>query len=572
MHDSNRSRPASSWLFCCAVGLGVLGCSDGESRSDDLAATGGRASTGGRHTGGEEANAGEDGGGSDPDDGGSGGTPSGGAQTGGVQTGGVQTGGRATGGGPASGGATGGAATTGGSSGSDNSGGLPASGGDAGGDDPGGTGAGGALPPTGGTGGGGALTGGALTGGAPTGGAPLGGAPSGGSGTGGSDDPQPPDWICGSVDAPEYCVPGAACNAETGWCECRAGWEGPGWACLPTAPCADDPCLNGGTCHAAGTQAICTCPLGFGGRRCEIDCSGNIDFPDPVLAAAVRREAMLADGEPITAEALADVHSLGVYEGTIGDFTGLACMTALSWVWMDEVGLTDLTPFAALPWLRELDAPCNPVTDLAPLESVVNLTSLSLGQYSHCELPGGVSDLSPLSAHTGLHSLDLDGHEVESLAPLAALTHLEFLVLDGNAPLTSLAGIEGATRLEYLVVSDTAITSLAPLAELRRLGTLYAYGTGVTDLTPLAGHPTLTDLYLSDTPVADLGPLVDATALQYVDVARTQVTDLGPLVQNPGIGQNDWVMVDGTPLDCAAAAADLATLTDRGVNVYSDCE
>ncbi len=291
-----------------------------------------------------------------------------------------------------------------------------------------------------------------------------------------------------------------------------------------------------------------------------------------MLAASVRREAGLAEGEPITAEALEDVNSLGVYEGTISDFTGLACMTALSWVWMDEVGLTDLTPFAALPWLRELDATCNPVTDLAPLESVVNLTLLSLGQYSHCEIPGGVSDLSPLSAHTGLHTLDLDGHEVESLTPLAALTHLHFLVLDGNAPLQSLAGIEGATRLDYLVVSDTAITSLAPLAGLRRLDTLYAYGTGVTDLGPLAGHPTLTNLYLSDTPVADLGPLVDATALQYVDVARSQVSDLGPLVDNPGIGENDWVMVDGTPLDCAAAAGDLKALVDRGVTVYSDCE
>ena len=558
MLESNWSRPALISL-CCSLGLGVIACQGEGSEAGDGPSGGGPAAGGA--AGNEEAAGAAAGG--DTSGGEAGGTTGGttaagaGGATGGRTTGGAAAGGAPSGGTQAGGAETGGAETGGAETGG-GAGGVPASGGD----DTGGATAAGA--PT--------QTGGIDAGGAPLGGALSGGAPSGGIGTGGSDDPQGPDWICGSADAPEYCVPGAACDAETGWCECREGWEGPGWACLPTAPCADDPCLNGGTCHAAGAQAICTCPTGFGGRRCEVDCSGNIDFPDPVLAAAVRREAMLDEGEPITAEALQGCASLSVYDETISDFTGLACMTDLSWVWMDNVGLTDLTPLAALPWLRELSAPCNPVTDLGPLASAVNLTLLRLGQYSDCELPGGVSDLSPLSEHTGLYDLDLDGHEVESLAPLAGLTHLRSLVLDGCAPLASLAGIEGATRLEYLVVSDTAITSLAPLAGLLRLGTLYAYGTGVADLAPLAGHPSLTDLYLGDTLVADLGPLADATALQYVDVAGSQVSDLGPLVDNPGIGQNDWLMVDGTPLDCAAAAADLAALVDRGVNVYSDCE
>ena len=43
---------------------------------------------------------------------------------------------------------------------------------------------------------------------------------------------------------------------------------------------------DSGTCHALEAHTVCTCPAGWGGRRCELDCSGEIDFPDPVLAAA----------------------------------------------------------------------------------------------------------------------------------------------------------------------------------------------------------------------------------------------------------------------------------------------
>ncbi|XP_020802669.1 basement membrane-specific heparan sulfate proteoglycan core protein isoform X5 [Drosophila serrata] len=35
------------------------------------------------------------------------------------------------------------------------------------------------------------------------------------------------------------------------------------------APCASDPCENGGTCREEEQQAICSCPLGFSGKHCQ---------------------------------------------------------------------------------------------------------------------------------------------------------------------------------------------------------------------------------------------------------------------------------------------------------------
>src|SRR6187399_2351556 len=155
----------------------------------------------------------------------------------------------------------------------------------------------------------------------------------GGTGGSGGTGFQPPDleWLCGDV----ACVPGAACDESTGFCECAEGYEGDGLWCLSTSACADSPCQNGGTCHPTlGDRVLCTCPEGFGGVNCELGCSGEIEFPDAALASAVRSAASIEEGQPITAEALATVTGLSMSETLVSDLTGIECMTALSWVSM----------------------------------------------------------------------------------------------------------------------------------------------------------------------------------------------------------------------------------------------
>ncbi|HEU5073009.1 MAG TPA: hypothetical protein VFU02_02535 [Polyangiaceae bacterium] len=361
--------------------------------------------------------------------------------------------------------------------------------------------------------------GGAGSGGAGSGGAGSGGAAGGSGGSAGG----PPDleW-CGE----QVCVQGATCDEATGFCECTEGYTGDGWWCLSTSPCSDSPCLNGGVCHpTVGDRVLCTCPPGYGGVNCEVVCSGEIEFPDAAFASAVRSAGSIDAAEPITAEALAGITSISISDTPIADLTGIECMTSLSWVSMYTVGLTDLTPFAALPRLTDLGLPCNSISDLSPIASLVNLTSFSVGKSSACEVPGQVTDISPLADLVALATLDLSGHDIDSLTPLARLEQLEFLVLASNPNLASLAGLEALDHLEYFVVTDTQ----------------------VSDLSIFENHPTLETLWLSGSAVSDLGPLLTADSLAEL-----------------------YIRV--TPVDCQAQAANLAALAARGVTVSSDCE
>lgn len=284
--------------------------------------------------------------------------------------------------------------------------------------------------------------------------------------------------------------------------------------------------MNGGACHPSVPGAyLCNCPDGFGGVNCEIACSGEIEFPDAAFASAVRSAALIDEGEPITAEALAGVTSLSISDTPIADLTGIECMTSLSWVSIYGAGLTDLTPFAALPRLTSLQLNCNSITDLAPIYKLINLTTFSVGNDSSCLVPERVTNIGPLRDLVGLTTLDLSGQDIESLAPLAGLERLQWLILANNNNLASLAGLEQADYLEYFVATDTQ----------------------VSDVSVFAGHPTVETLWLSGSQVSDLAPLLTAEAL--VDL-----------------------YVVATPVDCAAQADNLAQLAANGVTVSSDCE
>ena len=153
----------------------------------------------------------------------------------------------------------------------------------------------------------------------------------------------------------------------------------------------------------------------------------------------------------------------------------------------------DFRQLAELPSLTSLSFDCIDLKDPSFLESLKNLTSLSIGRltwHTATSRDSSIPDITPISALTNLVSLDLSGN------------------WDNHPDLTALRGLKNLTTLN---LETCAVSSADALAELSNLTTL--------DLC----HNKLTDI----------SGLSKLTKLKYLDLTRNAIEDFSPLALLP---------------------------------------
>ena len=142
----------------------------------------------------------------------------------------------------------------------------------------------------------------------------------------------------------------------------------------------------------------------------------------------------------------------------------------------------------------------------------------------------GISDLSPLSAFTGLTQLGLRYNPVTDLSPLSELTRLSYLYLYDTlvADLSPISGLE----LRGLNVGRTAVRfeDLVSLPNFRGLDSHWVQGLGIHDIAPLADLERVSVLGLEDNRIADLSPLSGVCCFSFLRLDNNLVADLRPLV------------------------------------------
>ena len=104
-------------------------------------------------------------------------------------------------------------------------------------------------------------------------------------------------------------------------------------------------------------------------------------------------------------------------------------------------------------------------------------------------------------------------------APGASITMEEMTRLDGlvavNKGISDVTGLEFATNLGYLNISDNEISDLSPLTGLKNLRNVQVSHNDISDLSPLAGLSNLRDFGSWGNPLSDLSPLV---GLEFINI------------------------------------------------------
>ncbi|MFV8826433.1 leucine-rich repeat domain-containing protein [Alkalihalobacterium sp. APHAB7] len=112
-------------------------------------------------------------------------------------------------------------------------------------------------------------------------------------------------------------------------------------------------------------------------------------------------------------------------------------------------------------------------------------------------------------------------------------------------PISSLSGLEFATELRYLYISDSQLEDFTAIHNLTNLRTLELYNVGITDISVLEGLNELRYLYLGYNNIIDINVLLKLPKLSYVTL---------------------W----GNPIDLSMNSNNMEVITqleDRGIDV-----
>ena len=141
----------------------------------------------------------------------------------------------------------------------------------------------------------------------------------------------------------------------------------------------------------------------------------------------------------------------------------------------------------------------------------------------------GVRDLAGLEQATALRVLHLSDNNVSDLSPLAGLAELWSLDVDGN-PVSDLSPLARLSLLS-LDVSDTKVdfNDMAAMPFLQHLVILEVSGLGVSDLSPLAESSGLKGLNAKNNDIHDLSPLSKLTSFVSLSLSSNRISDISPL-------------------------------------------
>ena len=154
-----------------------------------------------------------------------------------------------------------------------------------------------------------------------------------------------------------------------------------------------------------------------------------------------------------------------------------------------------------------------------------------LGRGSHRQFYAAgrnISNLTGLQFATNLKDLDLSNNSISDVWALAGLSNLWRLSLSNNS-ISDISALTGLINLNDLDLSNNNISDISVLTGLARLNDLDLSNNNVSDISVLTGLAHLNDLDLSNNSISDVWALAGLARLNDLDLSNNSISDISAL-------------------------------------------
>ena len=163
--------------------------------------------------------------------------------------------------------------------------------------------------------------------------------------------------------------------------------------------------------------------------------------------------------------------------------------------------------------------------DMLTQQALQRLTRLS----THTHPPDGqITDITGLEHATRLTTLGLSDMSISDITPLAGLTSLTWLGLTSNS-ISDIAPLAGLTALTSFQIYGNQVSDITPLKGLTALTHINLGKNQVSNITPLRNLTVLRTLWIYENQISDISPLRNLTTLRTLSLSDNQISDVSPL-------------------------------------------
>jgi internalin A len=243
----------------------------------------------------------------------------------------------------------------------------------------------------------------------------------------------------------------------------------------------------------------------------------TVSFPDINLEVVIRDLIHKSSGDIYSSD-LAQITTIIAQQKSISNLSGIEYCDNLTYLYLDDNQISDISPLSDLIDLKELSLSSNSISNISPLSALYSLQYLFISGNL-------VSDLSPISHLSGLEYLELHENQISDISPLSELTNLIWLTFDSNS-ISNISAISMLNSLQHLSADNNQISQLSPLSSLTNLIFLSLNNNQVSNISPLSMLTNLIELYLSTNSILDVSPLDSQNKLAYLDLSGNQISNI----------------------------------------------